>query len=190
MFSRFLVFVKFADRIQIDSSEVEPDLIANQFCKGSVVEVASRVLRPPHLIRDLSHGGAAVGKLIVDAQQLASSFCHPAFKGEQCFTIFLSAGCFGNRHCMKVSEPYRLNSAMRSIGSNALFAFTIMKWSNRLRERKNEGWNAPLVWWVRQGEAEKKIKELKKRIKDLEANVTPQARPLGRRLQELVGKSQ
>jgi len=79
---------------------------------------------------------------------------------------------------------------MRSIGSNALFAFTIRKWSNRLRERKNEGWNAPLVWWVRQGEAEKKIKELKKRIKDLEANVTPQARPLGRRLQELVGKSQ
>ena len=35
-----------------------------------------------------------------------------------------------------------------------------MKWSNRLRERKTERWNAPLVWWVRQGEAEKKIKEM------------------------------
>ena len=59
---------------------------------------------------------------------------------------------------------------MQSVGSNALFAFTIMKWSNRLRERKREGWNAPLVWWVRQGEAEKKIKELKQQIKELEAN--------------------
>ena len=45
-----------------------------------------------------------------------------------------------------------------------------MKWGNRLRERKTERWDAPLVWWVRQGEAEKKIKELKQRIKELEAN--------------------
>ena len=45
-----------------------------------------------------------------------------------------------------------------------------MKWSNRLRERKTARWNAPLVWWVRQGEAEKKIKELKQRIKELEAD--------------------
>ena len=52
-----------------------------------------------------------------------------------------------------------------------------MKWSNRLRERKNEGWNAPLVWWVRQGEAEKKIKELKQRIKELEATQTGQEPP-------------
>ena len=44
-------------------------------------------------------------------------------------------------------------------------------WSNRLRERKDERWNAPLVWWVRQGEAERKIKILKQRIKELEANI-------------------
>ena len=49
-----------------------------------------------------------------------------------------------------------------------------MKWSNRLRERKTERWDAPLVWWVRQGEAEKKIKELKQRIEELEANATRQ----------------
>jgi len=45
-----------------------------------------------------------------------------------------------------------------------------MKWSNRLIGKKYAGYTAPLVWWVKQSEAEKKIKELEKRIKELEAN--------------------
>lgn len=44
-----------------------------------------------------------------------------------------------------------------------------MKWSNRLMERKDKRWDAPLVWWVKQSEANKEIKRLKKVIKDLEA---------------------
>lgn len=46
-----------------------------------------------------------------------------------------------------------------------------MKWNNRLRERKDERWNAPLVWWVRQSEAKRKIKILKQRIKELEEQI-------------------
>ena len=45
-----------------------------------------------------------------------------------------------------------------------------MKWTKRLEERKDERWNAPYVWWVKQGEAERRIRELKRRIKDLESN--------------------
>jgi len=43
-----------------------------------------------------------------------------------------------------------------------------MAWSIRLKERKSERFNAPFVWWVRKGEADKIIRELKKRIKELE----------------------
>jgi hypothetical protein len=42
-----------------------------------------------------------------------------------------------------------------------------MKWSNRLKEKKDERWEAPYVWWVKQGEAEKHIKALKNEIKEL-----------------------
>ena len=44
-----------------------------------------------------------------------------------------------------------------------------MKWSNRLMERTDKSCYTPLVWWVKQSEADKEIKRLKKVIKDLEA---------------------
>ena len=45
-----------------------------------------------------------------------------------------------------------------------------MKWSHRIRERKGGYCYAPFVCWVAQGEAERKIAKLKKRIKELEDN--------------------
>jgi uncharacterized membrane protein (DUF106 family) len=43
-----------------------------------------------------------------------------------------------------------------------------MKWKIRLPERESE-FGSRFVWWVKQSEAQKKIKELKQKIKELEA---------------------
>ena len=44
-----------------------------------------------------------------------------------------------------------------------------MKWSIRLREQKDSRGDAPYVWWIRQADAERKIKELKKEISNLKS---------------------
>ena len=46
-----------------------------------------------------------------------------------------------------------------------------MKWTNKLMERESVYAGAKLVWWVKQSEAERKIKELKQKIKELEAQM-------------------
>jgi hypothetical protein len=43
-----------------------------------------------------------------------------------------------------------------------------MKWSNRLRERRDERMGSPLVWWVKHAEAERVIKALRKQVRELE----------------------
>ena len=39
----------------------------------------------------------------------------------------------------------------------------------RLRERANEGWTSPLVWWVRETEAKQKMRDLNQKIAALES---------------------
>jgi hypothetical protein len=45
-----------------------------------------------------------------------------------------------------------------------------VKWKmGRLRERANEGWTSPLVWWVRETEAKQKMRDLNQKIAALES---------------------
>jgi hypothetical protein len=39
------------------------------------------------------------------------------------------------------------------------------KWSTRLLERASPSWGSPLVWWVKQSEAEKALREIGKKRK-------------------------
>jgi hypothetical protein len=46
-----------------------------------------------------------------------------------------------------------------------------MSWDIRSRRSKDARQGAPLVWWVRQSEAERVIKALRKRVRELEGKV-------------------
>jgi uncharacterized membrane protein (DUF106 family) len=46
-----------------------------------------------------------------------------------------------------------------------------------MRERKTDSYCSPLVWWVRMGEANKKIRELKKEIEELKSQLNKEYEP-------------
>lgn len=66
-----------------------------------------------------------------------------------------------------------------------------MKWSNMLQERKRQSWGAPLVWWVRRAEAEKKITEARRELKELRGKWSSDQRLLigALRLLDRAGKA-